>query len=84
MAKEKTRGKSENHWPKILEEVFGLFKVKYDSKSQETIMKIISDPCYDQFVNVFQMNAEGCGSDIEQSILNALSKGTLILFFRPK
>jgi hypothetical protein len=75
LAKEKTKGKSENNWPKILEEVFASFKVKYDSKSQETLINIISDTGYDQFVNVFQMNVEGCGADIEQSILNALSKG---------
>ena len=48
-------------------------------KSFETMKNIVCDPFYDKYVNVFQMNAEGCGADIEQSILNALSKGKQIL-----
>jgi hypothetical protein len=55
-----------------------MFTVKRDAKSMETLKDIIQDVNYDILMNVFQMNTEGCGTDIEQSILNALSKGIIV------
>ncbi len=48
------------------------------------LKEIIQDPNYNKCINVFKMNTEGCGTDIEHSILNALSKGILRLIFLHK
>ena len=48
---------------------------KEKKKMLTDLKKIIQVPNYDKFITVFKMNTDGCGTDIEQSILNALSKG---------
>ena len=78
-AKDKIRGKVESQWPFLVDEVLNLYKV--NKNCIQTLMAIISDDDYDQFVNVYQMNTDGCGADIEQSILNALSKGIRAFIF---
>ncbi len=61
--------------PQRIGKVFEGLEVKYNDSTIQKVMEILRNPDYDKFINVFEMNTEGCGSDIEQSILNALSKG---------
>ena len=76
--KEKSREKNETDCKKIIFEEFNLNPI-----CNQILLEIILDEDYEKFINVYKINNDNSGADVEESILEALSKGitALILIF---
>ena len=46
-----------------------------NDKLKEYLMRIVTHPNYEAYINLFLINNQNCGDDIEESIWRALSKG---------